>query len=337
VLADYIHLKTSEKQSVVVFPKLTDLSKEKIIERVEQAGIVGLGGAGFATAVKLSPNKPVDTLIINAAECEPYLNCDNRLMLERADEFIEGVRLLARALNVEKIIIGIENNKLEAYNRLLSFEGIEISLLKKKYPQGAEKTIIYACTKRKVPTGGLPMDVGVVVDNVATAYAVYDAVVNGRPLYKRVMTVSGKGIATPKNIEVLNGTPYKAIIDFCGGLVGEVVKLLSGGPMMGLSLSDDSGVTTKTDSGLLALTSSEANTMLPTPCINCGGCAKVCPMHLMPMYIDFYALAGDYETAVKYGAMNCFECGSCAFTCPAKRPLVQSIKLTKMKMKEKKK
>ena len=352
VTVDTIHIKSNGKQDKVTLPPLSDPTAQQIVERVAEAGIVGLGGAGFPTAVKLQPQDPVDTLIINAAECEPYLNCDNRLMIERTDEFLAGVRLLAKAIGVTDIYIGIEANKPQAYQALLARSGvignskqelqnkqpgdIVVVLLKTKYPQGAEKTLIKACVNREVPVGGLPAAVGCIVDNVATAYAVWDAVVNGRPLTRRIMTVSGRGIQTPKNLEVAIGTPVGTIVEFCGGIADNTVKIVSGGPMMGFSLSDTDLCTTKTDSGLLALTDKEASTVLPTPCINCGRCASVCPMKLMPMYIDFYATCGDTDNAVKYGALNCFECGTFAYVCPAKRPIVQSVRLTKMKMKEKK-
>lgn len=345
---DYVHIKSNGKQSVKLLPKLENPTAKEIVDRIAEAGIVGMGGAGFPTAVKVQPKDPVDTLIINAAECEPYLNCDNRVMIERTKPFIDGVRLLATACGVPNIYIGIEANKQEAYAALLAQDGvvgekdpkndgdIVVVLLKKKYPQGAEKTLIKACVNRNVPVGGLPAAVGCIVNNVSTAYAVWDAVVNGVPLYKRVMTVSGRGIGNPHNLEVRVGTSLSSIVEFCGGLSDNTVKLVSGGPMMGFSLIDLEICTTKTDSGFLALTDKEASTVLPTPCINCGRCASVCPMHLMPMYIDFYATVGDTENAVKYGAMNCFECGTCAYVCPAKRPIVQSVRLTKMRMKEKK-
>lgn len=346
---DYIHIKSNGKQDAAVLKKLDNPTREQIVERVAEAGIVGMGGAGFPTAVKIQPKDAVDCLIINAAECEPYLNCDNRLMIEKTREFIEGVKLLAKAIDVNQIYIGLEANKMEAYSALVALDGvvgeempkqegdIVVVLLKKKYPQGAEKTLIKACVNREVPVGGLPSAVGCIVNNVGTAYATYDAVVNGVPLYKRLMTVSGRGVRNPKNIEVRIGTPLSAIVDFCGELTEDTVKLVSGGPMMGFSLADLDVSTTKTDSGFLALTDKEASTVLPTPCINCGRCANVCPMKLMPMYIDFYATVGDYDKAVKIGgAMNCFECGTCAYVCPAKRPIVQSVRLTKSKMKEKK-
>lgn len=346
---DYLHIKSNGKQDVQSMPALHNPTRQEIIDRIAEAGIVGMGGAGFPTAVKIQPKDPVDSLIINAAECEPYLNCDNRVMIERTEQFVQGVRLLATACNVPNVYIGIEANKMEAYAALVALDGvvgekdpkregdIVVVLLKKKYPQGAEKTLIKACVNREVPVGGLPAAVGCIVNNVSTAYAVYDAVVNGVPLYKRVMTVSGRGISQPRNIEVRIGTPLTSIVEFCGGLKDDTVKLVSGGPMMGFSLAGLDVCTTKTDSGFLALTDKEASTVLPTNCINCGRCATVCPMHLMPMYIDFYATVGDVDNAVKYGAMNCFECGTCAYVCPAKRPIVQSVRLTKMKMKERKK
>lgn len=345
---DYVHVKSNGKQDVKLLPVLENPTRQEIIDRIAEAGIVGMGGAGFPTAVKIQPKDPVDTLIINAAECEPYLNCDNRIMIERAEQFIQGVRLLAVACNVENVYVGIEANKMEAYSALVALDGvvgekdpkqpgdIVVVLLKKKYPQGAEKTLIKACVNREVPIGGLPAAVGCVVSNVSTAYAVWDAVKNGKTLYKRVMTVSGRGIGNAHNLEVRVGTPLSAIVEFCGGLTDDIVKLVSGGPMMGFSLMNLDVCTTKTDSGFLALTDKEASTVLPTPCINCGRCVNVCPMKLMPVYIDFYATVGDTENAVKYGAMNCFECGTCAYVCPAKRPIVQSVRITKMRMKEKK-
>ncbi len=345
---DYVHIKSNGKQDVKLLPALENPSRKEIIDRIAEAGIVGMGGAGFPNAVKIQPKDKVDTLIINAAECEPYLNCDNRIMIERAEQFVAGVRLLAVACDVPNVYIGIEANKMEAYATLVALDGvvgekdpkkdgdIVVVLLKKKYPQGAEKTLIKACVNRDVPVGGLPAAVGCIVDNVSTAYAIWDAVVNGRPLYKRVMTVSGRGIGNPHNLEVRIGTPLSYIVEFCGGLKEDTVKLVSGGPMMGFSLMNLDVCTTKTDSGFLALTDKEASTVLPTPCINCGRCVNVCPMKLMPVYIDFYTTVGDTENAVKYGAMNCFECGTCAYVCPAKRPIVQSVRLTKMRMKEKK-
>jgi len=333
--APFIHIKNDFKNREEFMPPADASDARAVRERIGEAGIVGLGGAGFPTLVKLSPSKPVDILIINAAECEPYLTCDYRVMLDRTEEFVKGVKILSSCLGVARTVIGIEENKMEAYEKLRAFDGFELILLEKKYPQGGEKQLIYACCGRVVPAKALPMDVGVVVQNVATALAVYEAVEKGKPLYERVVTVSGKGVAEPKNLLVKTGTLFEEALDFCGGISEDTQKLIAGGPMMGTSLYDASGVFTKTDSGLLALTGEEANVSQPSNCISCGACARACPMNLMPMYIDFYALAGDFKTSEKYGTNHCIECGCCANVCPAKRPLVQSIRLAKAKLREK--
>lgn len=333
--APFIHIKNDFKNCEEFMPPADVSDARAVRERIGEAGIVGLGGAGFPTLVKLSPSKPVDILIINAAECEPYLTCDYRVMLDGTEEFVKGVKILSSCLGVARTVIGIEENKMEAYEKLRAFDGFELILLEKKYPQGGEKQLIYACCGRVVPAKALPMDVGVVVQNVATALAVYEAVEKGKPLYERVVTVSGKGVAEPKNLLVKTGTLFEEALDFCGGISEDTQKLIAGGPMMGTSLYDASGVFTKTDSGLLALTGEEANVSQPSNCISCGACARACPMNLMPMYIDFYALAGDFKTSEKYGTNHCIECGCCANVCPAKRPLVQSIRLAKAKLREK--
>ncbi|MEG1527569.1 MAG: electron transport complex subunit RsxC [Clostridia bacterium] len=336
-IVTYIHIATDDTNDVVKLPPLTTFDKSSILTRIEEAGIVGLGGAGFPTAVKLNPNKPVDTLIINAAECEPYLNCDNRLLQENTQEVLQGIELIATALQVDNVIIGIESNKQVAYEMLKDCK-YNVKQLRTIYPQGAEKVLIYSLTGRRVPNkGGLPMDVGVVVDNVATAYAVYDACINGNPLYKRIITVSGEGVTNPKNLWVSNGASHKDIFDFCGGLTEDAIRLISGGPLMGLPLEDLSGYTTKAESGLLALTKKQISLLEPTPCLNCGRCADACPMNLMPMYIDFYTLANDTANAVKFGALDCIECGCCSYVCPAKRWIVQSARLTKKRVREAKK
>lgn len=337
--APHIVIENDGEYTAQFLPKLNDPTADEIVARVIDCGIVGMGGAGFPTPVKLRPQKKVDTFIINAAECEPYITCDYRIMLEYTDQFAKGAKLLAKAMGLETVYVGIEDNKTEAINKLSQYAaqcpGLEIVPLKTKYPQGAEKQLIYAITGRKVPCGGLPADVGVSVNNVHTALSAYLAVAEGQPLYKRVMTVTGGGIKEPANLWVSVGTLYRDIIDFCGGLSDQpTVKMINGGPMMGTAVTGAACSSTKTTSCLLLMTKDEAFTGNPGPCINCGKCARACPMSLMPMYIDAYALNGDYDNSVKYGAMNCIECGCCAYVCPAKRPLVQSIRLTKKKIKE---
>lgn len=329
----YIRIKNNGKTDEFLFDNLENFDSASLIGRIREAGIVGLGGAGFPTAIKLSPKTQLDTLVVNGAECEPYLNCDYRLMIERTDEVIKGINYFAQALNVDNILVGIELNKPEAV-KLFSERGMKVVPLKKQYPMGSEKHLIYCCTGRKVPTGKMPFDVGCSVQNIKTLIASYEAIELNKPLTEIVMTVSGKGIAQPKNIKVAIGTHFTDIAEFCGGEKPETVKYVAGGPMMGKALVNLDQYARKTDSGLLFLTDGEADDNPPTNCINCGRCAKNCPMRLMPMYIDFYALAGDYDKAAVYGAMNCIECGSCAYNCPAHRALVQSISFCKAKLRE---
>lgn len=311
-------------------PLPADADGEQIKARIKECGIVGLGGAGFPAAVKVSPRTPVDTLILNGAECEPYLTCDHRLMLERTDEIARGARYVARALGVQKIIIGIEANKPECIKAFEKFEDIQPVILKKQYPMGGEKQLIFVTTGRRVGMGKLPADCGVVVQNVATAFAVCEAVELGKPLYERVLTVSGKAVKNPKNLKVRVGTPIKYIVDYCGGELVSPKKVIQGGPMTGVALSTYDVYTHKTTSGVLLLDAGEAAAEEPTPCLNCGKCADVCPMHLMPMNTAFYSSAGDFEAAAKYGGvLSCIECGACEYICPAKRPLIQAIRKTK--------
>ncbi len=304
----------------------------EIRELLRRAGLVGMGGAGFPAAVKYAPKNRIDTFILNAAECEPYITCDDRLLSEHTREVLRGAEMLALALGLKEFHIGIEDNKSEAISiveRTISSEKInaKVDILKSKYPQGAEKQLIYAVTRRKVPIGGLPSDVGVVVGNVHTAYSLFEAAENGTPLYSRAVTVSGD-VSSPQNLWVRNGTPLKYIAEKCG-VDPSCVRIVSGGPMMGFALPDLDYYTTKTMGALLFLTRKDSNVDKPSPCINCGRCASVCPMNLMPMYIDAYTQIRDYGTAEKYGAKNCIECGSCAYVCPAKRPIVQSVRLCK--------
>ena len=323
---------------------LVDPTPQQITDRITLAGIVGLGGAGFPTGVKLKSPVPVDTLIINGAECEPYITCDTRIMIEYAREFVSGARMLAQSLGLDKAYIGIEDNKTEAIAAINNYiagsgsDDIIVTVLPTKYPQGAEKQLVYGVTGRKIPTGALPSAVGVVVANVHTAFSTYFAVTEGIPLYKRIMTVTGGGITNPRNLWVSTGTLYNDVIEYCGGLKegARVVKMINGGPMMGTAVSGGTIACTKTTGCLLLMTDEEAFTGKPSPCINCGRCARVCPMRLMPMYIDLYTSAGDVDTAVRYGLNNCIECGSCTFICPAKRTLVQSFRLAKKQLKGRK-
>lgn len=300
---------------------------------VREAGIVGLGGATFPTSVKLTPakGKTIEKLIINGAECEPYLTADHRLMLEKAAEIIDGLHLMMLALDVKETIIGVEDNKADAIQALLAacegVEGITVQALPVMYPQGGEKQLIYACTKRKVPTGGLPLDVGCVVCNVGTVYAIQQAIREGKPLVQRVATMGGL-VNNPGNYLIRVGALVENLIDACGGLQPNVVKLISGGPMMGAALAHAKIPMTKGTSGILAL-GKEAAERPENPCINCGRCVQACPMRLVPTKLDLLVRAGNIEEAEKNGVLNCMECGACTFACPAKRLLTQSCRTGK--------
>lgn len=317
-------------------PPLEELTPQNIIERVKYAGIVGMGGAAFPTHVKLSPPNKIKTLIINGAECEPYITADYRLMLEKSAEVIEGALILQKALNPEETFIGVENNKKPAIKALREHapESIKVEELKTKYPQGGEKQIIYAIKKQVVPVGKLPSHIGVVVVNAATAYAVYEAVRLGRPSYARYLTVSGGAAKNKLNLFVRNGTPFSEIAERAE--VTESEKVISGGPMMGNAVYSLDIVATKGTNSLLFLTKDEVRKDEPTPCINCAACHKVCPMRLMPMFIEKYTRSEEYDLAEKYKPIYCMECGCCSYVCPARRPLVQSIRLAKKMIKERK-
>ena len=333
----YVFIKPNGKSDKCFMPPLSDPAADEIKARIKDAGIVGLGGAGFPTAVKVAPRTPVDTLIVNGAECEPYLTCDHRLMIEKTDEIARGARYIAKALGVSKIIIGIEANKPDCIAAFEKYDDIQPVILRKQYPMGGEKQLIYVTTGRKLGLGKLPADVGTVVQNVATCYAVCEAVELGKPLYERVLTVSGQAVKHPKNLWVKVGTPVKDIVEYCGGESVAPKKVIQGGPMTGVALENYDVYTHKTTSGVLLLSEKEAAADEPTPCINCGKCADVCPMHLMPMNTAFYSAAGDFEAAGKYGqTMACIECGACEYICPAKRPLIQAIRKTKAALRNKK-
>ncbi|MBF0328970.1 MAG: electron transport complex subunit RsxC [Nitrospirae bacterium] len=317
-----------------------NLSPDELKTKVKDAGIVGMGGAAFPAHVKLSPpkEKPIDVVIINGAECEPYLTADYRLMIERPKDIIEGLKVLMKIIGVNKGFIGIENNKPDAIeimkNAVSGEQNIQVCALEVKYPQGAEKMLIKACADREVPPRALPMDVGVVVQNIGTAIAVYEAARYGKPLVERVVTVTGEGIKEPRNLLVKIGTLVSELIEDCGGYSSEAAKVISGGPMMGFAVYSTETPVTKGTSGVLVLPESEAFHLDEFgPCIRCGRCIDACPMGLIPSMLSVYSEKGFYEDAKAYNLFDCFECGSCTFVCPSKRPIVQFVRLAKTMVK----
>ena len=319
------------------------LPAEELRKRVKAAGIVGIGGAGFPTHVKLAPppEAKIDLLIINGVECEPYLTTDHRLMLEHPGEILEGAKIILAMLGIKECHIGIEANKMDAVELLRKTardndsNGFKITVdaLKVKYPQGSEKQLIESITKRRVPGFGLPFDVGVIVQNVGTTKAVYDAVALNKPLYEKVITISGRGISRPANLRVRIGTRLSDIVSHLGGTKPDLARIVLGGPMMGFPISTLDVAVTKTTSGVLFLTEEEIDSRPHGSCIRCGWCLDACPMGLQPNEIGVYVEAGRPQDTAQFGLFECFECGCCAFVCPAKRPLVQFIRLAKLKAK----
>lgn len=309
------------------------LTRDVLLAKIAEAGIVGMGGATFPTSVKYASPNPLDVLVVNGAECEPYLTCDHRLMVEQAPAILSAVRLLHHAFSFGKICIGIEENKpdallaMEAAAREAAGLPIEVVALKVKYPQGAEKMLIKAATGRVVPAGGLPLDVGVIVSNVATLFAIYEAIHLGKPLIDRVVTVGGEGVAKPRNLRVPIGTPLEHLATACGGPASDTQKVVIGGPMMGVAVPSLDYAVMKGTSGVLFLTKEE----IPeeSPCIRCGRCVRSCPMNLMPLKLAAYAKAGKFEEAKGLGVSDCFECGACAYGCPARIPIVGWIRYAK--------
>ncbi len=313
-----------------------ELTSKDIIDKIQKAGIVGMGGACFPCHVKLMPppgSKP-EWVIINAVECEPYLTADHRLMLEHADEIIVGLTLLMKAVDVKKGFIGIENNKPDAIalmqEKAKAYPGIEIVPLKVKYPQGGEKQLIDAVVGRQVPAPpALPVSVGAIIQNVGTAFAVYEAVMKNKPLFERIVTVTGKSLAHPSNFLTRMGTPMSQLIDACGGLPEDTGKVIGGGPMMGKALLNTDVPICKGSSGVLIMNEKEAKRGEVENCIRCGKCVGACPMGLEPYLLSQCAEQQMWERLEKEDVVSCIECGSCQFTCPANRPLLDYIRLGK--------
>lgn len=314
------------------------VTPDEIRARVKEAGIVGQGGAAFPTFVKLSPpeGRDLDVVIINGCECEPYLTRDDRFMLERPDAIVAGLRLIMRALGVEKGVIGIESNKPEAIasmeKAVAQHTGLSVCALQTKYPQGAEKMLIKAVTGREVPPGKLPLDVGAVIQNIGTAVAVYDSIAHGEASLTAAVTVTGHGIRTPKNLLVPVGTPIKDVIEYCGGLTEDAGKVIVGGPMMGVAQYDLEAPIMKATSGIVVLTQEEVRAQEETACLRCGKCVDVCPLYLLPTRLARLAELNRLDEAEELGITVCMECGSCAFTCPAHIPLVQWLRLGKQRV-----
>jgi len=315
------------------------LKPKAIIDKISAAGIVGLGGACFPTQVKLlpPPGKKAEVLIVNGVECEPYLTCDHQLMLEHGEEIIVGIEILKRALGVDRAIIGIENNKKDAIEHMTKLTqtklGIEVMPLKLKYPQGGEKQLIDACIGRQVPSGALPIEVGAVVDNVATIYAVYEAVQKNKPLISRVMTVTGKNVTKPGNYCVRFGTPIEEVIALAGGVPVDTGKIIGGGPMMGRAMDHIENMpANKRLSGLLFLPEAESIRPEEENCIRCGKCVQACPMGLEPYLLQRMSQLEMWEECEKHDVMDCIDCGCCVFTCPAHRRLLDGIRPAKAKV-----
>ena len=314
------------------------LTPQEIIARVKDAGIVGMGGATFPTHVKLMvpPGKKADYLIINGVECEPYLTADHQLMLEKAPEIIVGTKILMKALKVNRAVIGIENNKPDAIKLMSEMaameDGITVQPLKVKYPQGGEKQLIKAITNREVPSGKLPVEVGCVVQNVGTAFAVYEAVTKNKPLIERVVTITGKTLENPSNLKVRIGTSVKSLVGEAGGLPDDTGKIIGGGPMMGKALANLDVPVVKGTSGILIMPEEASHRLVEGPCIRCSKCTQVCPMGLEPFLLSRLARIGNFETAEQEKVMDCIECGSCQYTCPANIPLLDYLRLGKGKV-----
>ncbi|XBX73792.1 electron transport complex subunit RsxC [Proteinivorax tanatarense] len=322
---------------------LKEISSQEIIEIAKEAGIVGMGGAAFPTHVKMKApeGKKIDTVILNGAECEPYLTIDDRIMVEQPQKVVEGLKALMKATGATKGYIGIELNKPNAIeaigNAIQGDSSVELVTLEVKYPQGGEKQLIKAILDKEVPVGGLPVDVGSVVSNVSTAAALADAIEEGKPLYERGITVTGNGIEKPQNIIVKVGTTFKEVVEACGGLKDNAAKVISGGPMMGRAIDSlDDEFITKGTSGILVLTEDEVRLVEERTCIRCARCVDACPMSLMPNYLAAYSRKEMFKEAEELHLFNCIECGCCSYMCPSKIPLVHLIRQGKAEVSSKK-
>lgn len=319
-------------------PECTD--RDSLVKCIREAGLIGLGGAGFPTSVKLSPppGKTLDILLINGAECEPYITSDFREMMENPEGIIEGTKKIMEITGARKAYICIESNKPEASEKIAGLlkgsDNVDVVRLRTRYPQGGEKQLIYAVTGRKVPSGKLPSDVGVLVQNVGTAAFIAEFLKTGMPLIKRKITVDGGAIARPMNVEVLVGTPLREVFDFCGGFKKEPRKIIMGGPMMGVAQFSLDTPLLKQNNALLALTEEEASEAPESVCIHCGKCVAACPISLLPLYINSCMNLGNFEEVEKYHVSDCMECGCCSYVCPASRHLVQSIRYGKAELRK---
>ena len=333
-MADSIIIENDQQYEETAFQaaELSELSKEEIIARIREGGVVGMGGAGFPTHVKLSPKEPdkIEYVLVNGAECEPYLTSDYRRMLEEPDKIVAGLEVMLKLFDHAKGYICIEDNKPDCIAKLRELvkghSRIEVKEVMTKYPQGGERTLIYATTGREINSSMLPADAGCVVDNVDTVIAVYEAVILGKPVMDRIVTVTGQGIKNPQNFDVLSGTDMAELIEAAGGLTDNVSKVISGGPMMGFAMYDTHVPCIKTSSACLCLEKDDVADAEQTACINCGRCVGVCPGHVIPARLATFAEHGDMKSFQKFDGMECCECGCCSYICPAKRPLTQMIK-----------
>ena len=334
-MANAIIVENDQQYEEVEYQPVTslgELTKEEILKRIQEGGVVGMGGAGFPTHVKLAPKNPesIEYILVNGAECEPYLTSDYRRLLEEGEQVVEGLKVMLALFDNAKGYICIEDNKPDCIRKMeelvKDIPRIEVKALMTKYPQGGERALIYATTGREINSSMLPADVGCVVDNVDTVTAIYKAVMLGRPVIDRIVTVTGDAVAKPKNFMVSTGTNMNDLVEAAGGFKGQPEKIISGGPMMGFSMYGLDIPCTKTSSAILSFLRDEVSHVQETACINCGRCVSVCPGHVIPARLATFAQHGDMEKFQEFDGMECCECGCCSYICPAKRPLTQSIK-----------